>query len=178
MSNIVYVGTSLDGYIADSDGGLDWLESIPNPENDDLGWGEFMERIDAIVMGRNTYETVLSFGVDWPYPKKVFVLSNTLHSPPKELEKKVEIVSGRPSEIVALLNDDGYENLYIDGGSTVQSFLEDDLIDELVITRLPILLGEGTPLFGPLPEHRMFEHVSTKVLLDAMVVSRYMRKRN
>ena len=77
MTNIVYIATSLDGYIADKDGGLDWLNSIPNPENVDLGFANFMERIDALVMGRATFETVCGFDVEWPYPKPVFVLSNT-----------------------------------------------------------------------------------------------------
>ncbi len=72
MSNIVYVATSLDGYIADKDGGIDWLESIPNPDHDDFGWENFIERIDALVMGKKTFETVLGFGVEWPYPKKVY----------------------------------------------------------------------------------------------------------
>ena len=80
MSNIVFIATSLDGYIADKDGELDWLQSIPNPENLDMGWVDFIERIDAVVMGRNTFDMVCSFDCDWPYSKPVFVLSNSLQS--------------------------------------------------------------------------------------------------
>jgi len=176
MSNIVYIGVSLDGYIADKKGGLEWLEIIPNPDNDDLGWSDFMERIDALVMGRNTFEAVLGFGVQWPYEKKVFVLSNTLKSLPDGYEDKAEIINGTPKEITKKLKDKGYNNLYVDGGKTIQSFLQADMIDEMIITRLPILLGGGSPLFGNLSEHKIFEHVSTKVMLNAMVSTHYKRK--
>jgi dihydrofolate reductase len=177
MSNVVYVGTSLDGFLADRNGKLDWLESIPNPDNNDFGWGEFMERIDAIVMGRKTFETIMGFGRGWHYPKKVFILSNSLQSVPDELKDKVEIMKGTPAEITDELNRKGYKDLYIDGGNSIQKFLMDDLIDELMINRLPILLGGGVSLFGDLPKHMMFEHISTKILLNAMVFSHYKRKR-
>ncbi|KEQ16737.1 dihydrofolate reductase family protein [Endozoicomonas numazuensis] len=176
MSNFVYIGTSLDGYIADSNGGLDWLQMVPNPHNEDLGMDEFMAGIDALVMGRNTFEAVCGFDVDWPYSKPVFVLSSTLKGIPVEYQDKAELVSGSLEEVVETLHRKGFNNLYIDGGKTVQSFLQADMIDEMIITRVPILLGDGIPLFGSLPEHMTFEHVSTKVLLDAMVQSHYQRK--
>ena len=88
--NTVYIATSLDGYIADRDGKLDWLESIPNPDGNDFGYSDFMENIDALVMGRNTYEVVLGFDIPWPYTKPVFVLSNFLESIPDELQEKVQ----------------------------------------------------------------------------------------
>jgi dihydrofolate reductase len=177
VSNIVYVGTSLDGYIADRDGGLDWLESVPNPDKDDMGWAEFIDSIDAIVMGRMTMETVLGFGIGWPYEKKVFVLSNSLSTLPDGLNNQVELIKGSPVEITSRLNAEGYKNLYIDGGFTIQSFLKADLIDEMIITRIPILLGGGVSLFGSLPEHLMFEHISTETYLGELVSSRYRRKR-
>ena len=90
MSNIVFIATSLDGYIADKDGGLDWLQSIPNPENLDMGWGDLIDRIDALVMGRKTFEKVCSFDCDWPYSKPVFVLSNSMKSKPDGYEGKAE----------------------------------------------------------------------------------------
>lgn len=76
--NSVFIATSLDGFIADKNGRIDWLHSIPNPENDDMGYVKFEEKIDALVIGRGTFETVLGFDVDWPYHKPVFVLSNKL----------------------------------------------------------------------------------------------------
>ena len=175
MKNYVYVATSLDGYIATSDGGVEWLDEIPNPEGNDYGYFEFMSGIDALVMGRHTYEKVLSFGVAWPYDKLVFVLSTSLERVPAEYEGKVEILKGEPKEVVAEIHRRGYENLYVDGGRTVQSFLDEDLIDEMILTRVPILLGGGIPLFGELAEPLRFEHVETKVHDGILVTSRYWR---
>jgi dihydrofolate reductase len=177
MSNIVYIATSLDGYISDKDDGLDWLQSIPNPDNLDFGWADFMDRIDAIVMGRKTFEKVCGFDCDWPYSKPVFVLSNSLSSLPHEYEGKVELISGSLSDVLAALHIKGYEQLYIDGGATVQSFLDEDLIDEMIITVVPILLGGGSPLFGKLRQPMDFDLVNTEVLLNAMVKNHYRRKR-
>lgn len=176
MKNIVYIATSLDGYIADENGGLEWLELVPNPSGDDMGFNQFISGIDAIVMGRNTYEVVLSFGIDWPYVKPVFVLSHSLKSIPDELTDKVEIITGNPKEITKLLNGRGYKNLYIDGGKTIQDFLRHDLISELYITTIPVLLGGGVRLFDTLPHHLEFSLKTSRVLLNQLVMSRYQRK--
>jgi dihydrofolate reductase len=175
MSNVVYIATSLDGYIADKDGGLDWLFAIPNPDNSDFGYGDFIKRIDALVMGRKTFDTVCGFDCDWPYTKPVFVLSNTLKSIPKEYERKAELISGPLKEVLSTINEKGYKELYIDGGTTIQNFLKENLIDEMIITKVPTLLGGGTPLFGELSEHMNFEHVKTEVMLNSMVKSHYRR---
>lgn len=175
MPNVAYIGTSLDGYIAEKDGGVDFLQSVPNPENDDLGFQEFMTRIDALLMGRNTYETVLGFGGTWPYKKPVFVLSNSLSCLPEKLRNDVELVSGPIDEVVQQLRQRGFENLYVDGGKLIQSFLHKDMIDELIIAQIPVLLGGGTPLFGELDNQLMFEHVKTEVFLQAIVQSHYKR---
>lgn len=177
MSNIVYVGTSLDGYITDKDGGLDWLQYIPNPDNLDLGWADFMDNIDAIVMGRNTFDKVCSFDCPWPYSKPVFVLSNSLTSLPDEYKGKAELINGSISEILKNINRKGYQHLYIDGGSLIQSFLKEDLIDEMIITVVPILIGGGTKLFGDLAKHMKFELLNTEILLNAMVKNHYRRDR-
>ncbi|MBT1445046.1 dihydrofolate reductase family protein [Shewanella sp. JM162201] len=177
MANIVYIATSLDGFIADSNGSIDWLHSVPNPDGDDCGWAGFLSRIDAIVMGRTTFETVCSFDIDWPYPVPVFVLSNSLSEIRAKFADKAELVSSELAALVATLNHRGLQRLYIDGGKTVQGFMAADLIDELVITRLPIVLGGGSPLFGTLSEPQQYEHVNTEVLLGAMVKSHYRRVR-
>jgi dihydrofolate reductase len=177
MSNIVFIATSLDGYIADKDGGLDWLQSIPNPDNLDFGWADLFDRIDALVMGRKTFETVCSFDCDWPYSKPVFVLSNSLKLMPAEYEGKAQVISGSLSEVIEAIRQKGHKHLYIDGGMTVQSFLKEDLIDELIITIIPILLGGGIPLFGELPKQMEFEHVKTEVYLKAIVQNHYRRKK-
>jgi dihydrofolate reductase len=174
MANYVYIATSLDGFIATTDGGVEWLNDIPNPDESDYGYAEFTSGIDALVMGRGTYEKVLTFG-DWPYKKPVFVLSNSLTKVSQELKDKVEIVSGDLDELVKQLNQRGYSNLYIDGGKVIQSFLREDLIDELIITRIPILLGDGIPLFGKLGKTLKFKHKKTEIFNNALVQSSYVR---
>ncbi|MCG9731181.1 dihydrofolate reductase family protein [Shewanella sp. Isolate13] len=177
MTNIVYIATSLDGFIADKDNKVDWLHDIPNPEGSDLGFADFMARIDALVMGRNTLKIVLSFGIDWPYSKPVFVLSNTLTQVPEGLEGKVFLVKGPLKEVLTQINNQGYHELYIDGGKTIQGFLKEDLIDELIITTIPVLLGGGIPLFGELASPLKFKHVKAERLVDYLIQNHFIRQR-
>jgi dihydrofolate reductase len=172
----IYIAVSLDNLIATPDGGLDWLYAIPNPEQSDYGFADFIQRVDALVMGRKTFETVLSFD-PWPYQKPVFVLSRTLTALPEKALGKAELIRGEPAEVVRILGARGFHNLYVDGGRTIQGFLEADLIDEMIITRVPILLGGGVPLFGCLPWEMKFRLVSTERLNDALVKSIYRRLR-
>ena len=173
--NYVYIAASIDGYIATVDGDVDWLHEVPNPDNDDYGYSEFMENIDALVMGRNTFEKVLTFG-DWFYKKKVFVMSSSLTEVPDGLKGKVEILSGSLSGVLSEIESQGFKSLYIDGGKLIQSFLYEDLIDELIVTRIPILLGGGIPLFGKLNSPLRFTHIETKIHNDALVMTRYARQ--
>ncbi len=181
MTNIVYIATSLDNYIASRNGGLDWLPDDPPPaethwDDSNYSFVKLMDRIDAVVMGRHSFETVVGFG-EWPYTKRVFALSSTLKTVPDELADRAEILSGSIETILAQLQDRGFVNLYIDGGKLIQSFLAEDLIDEMMITRVPILLGDGIPLFGQLPEPLNFELVTSEQLWDGMVISHYIRIR-
>lgn len=175
--NYVFIASSLDGRIADRDNKIEWLNEVPNPNNIDMGYTAFLGKIDAVVMGKTTFEVVLSFGIDWPYTKPVFVLSNCQKRAPKELEGKVEFISGTPNEIVDYINSKGYLNLYLDGGYTVQSFLKEDLIDEITITTMPIVLGGGPTLFGELPNELRFKHIKTEVLLNEIVQNTYIRNK-
>lgn len=175
--NIVFIATSLDGYIAGPNGELDWLHSIPNPEQKDTGFEALLQEIDALVMGRVTFETVIGFGVPWPYPKPVFVWSNSLKSIPEPYQDKAFLVKGSLEEVLESIHQQGFQHLYIDGGTTVQSFLAEDLIDELRITQVPILLGKGIPLFGELKQPLQWEHIQTVVYLEQLVQSHYRRKR-
>lgn len=175
--NIVFIGRSLDGFIAGKNGNLDWLEMIPNPNNVEMGFTNLIQEIDAIVMGKTTFEVVCSFEGEWPYLKHVFVLSNSIKKLPEELNKKVTILNGSPHEILNEIHKREYFKLYIDGGRTIQDFLREDLIDELRITTIPILLGGGFPLFGDLPKPLEFEHVKSKVFLNQIVQDCYKRKR-
>ena len=175
--NKVFIATSLDGNIADKNGGIDWLHSIPNPNNNDMGYGAFFSQIDALVMGRTTFETVCGFDMDWPYQKPVFVLSNSLTNVPEEFEGKAEIVNGSLKEILNKIHKRGCNSLYIDGGKTIQSFLKEDLIDEMTITIIPYLLGGGIPLFSELPKRLGFECVDSKIYLEQVVQNHFVRKR-
>ena len=150
--NSVFIATSIDGYIADRNGNLDWLNTVPNPNNYDMGYKDFMNRIDALVMGRTTFETVLGFNVPWPYHKPVFVLSNHLKSIPESHKDKAFLINGQLTDVLKSINQQGYQNLYIDGGITIKNFLKEDLIDEMILTTIPIVLGGGTSLFGDLPK--------------------------
>jgi dihydrofolate reductase len=177
VSNIVYIATSLDGYIADSEGAVDWLNYIPVPEGNDLGFSNFVARVDAVVMGRVTFETVVGFGNGWPYPVPGLILSSKLTSAPTEFADHVSFASGTPSEIIDLTEKKGYSNLYIDGGKTIQGFLRADLIDELIVSEIPVLLGGGEPLFGELDQRLDFELVGTDVMLNQIIKKHYRRKR-
>ena len=175
--NKVFIATSLDGYIADKNGGIDWLHSIPNPDHIDMGYGEFMSQIDALVLGRTTFETVCGFDMEWPYKVPVFVLSNRLTEIPEGYEDKAELVKGSLKEILHKVHDKGHHSLYVDGGRTIQSFLKEDLIDEMTITIIPYLLGGGIPLFSKLSDSLEFECIDSKIYLDQVVQNRFVRRR-
>lgn len=174
MKNIIYIATSIDGFIARKDGNIDWLMEIPNPEGSDFGFNDFIKDIDAIVMGRNTFEFVEKFD-KWPYTKPVFVLSSSLKTLNKRLQDKVEIINSDPVSVVKYLHSKKFFNIYIDGGSTIYRFLQQNLIDEMIITRIPILLGDGIPLFSVLKEEKRFSHIKTEVLNNSLVKTHYKR---
>ena len=174
---VVYIATSLDRFIARKDGSIDWLGS-PDP-NEDHGWTDFVSSIDHIVIGRKTFETVLSFGGAWPYSgTPLTVLSRTLSSVPKHLQGEVSISHLEPLALLTELAEKGSRRVYVDGGKTIQSFLHADLIDELVLTTLPILIGEGIPLFGSLREDLTWKHVTTEAFRSGLTQSTYRRDRH
>jgi dihydrofolate reductase len=165
----VFVGTSLDGFIARLNGEFDFL---PAGGGEPHGYNEFIATVDAHVIGRKTFETVLAFG-GWEYGKKpVFVLSSR-KLPPAPRQAVLEQMSGPPSEIVAKLESRGIKHIYVDGGITVQSFLAAGLINRLVITRVPVLIGSGIPLFGALPHDILLKHVATRHFASGLVQSEY-----
>lgn len=133
-----------------------------------------MSRVDALVMGRNTYEKVLSFGGDWPYREKpVFVLTTKGVEIPDKISKTVSSLTGSPREILQRLEKLGHQHLYLDGGVTIQKFLEAGLVDQLIITKIPILIGSGIPLFGPLSNDVKLKHLETNSYRNGFVQSRY-----
>ncbi len=163
MKASVFIATSIDGFIARADGALDWL---PLDGGEPHGYAEFMNTVDAIVIGRKTFETVLAFD-SWPYDKKPVVV---LSSRPSDLVAPdgavCDMMAGTPKEIVTRLAERGMKHLYIDGGVTIQRFLEAGLIQRLTITRIPVLLGSGIPLFGALSRDIRLEHVAHAVVSE------------
>jgi dihydrofolate reductase len=129
-----------------------------------------------MVIGKGTFEKIITFP-EWPYEKKVFVLSTTLKQIPGTLNERATLVAMKPAALLNYLSDKGFSNIYIDGGKVIQSFLKEDLIDELIITRIPELIGTGIPLFGYLDNDLRFEHIKTNIYSDGLVKSQYERKR-
>jgi|SRR5271169_1443429 len=170
MTVTVFVGTSVDGFIARPNGALDFL---PAGGGEPHGYDEFMASVDALVIGRKTFETVLAYPV-WPYgDKRVVVLS----SRPVELSAVrgavVEQMSGAPEEIVSKLAASGVRHVYVDGGITIQGFLRAGLVQRLIITRVPVLIGDGIPLFGTLPGDVRLRHVATQHYPSGLIKSEY-----
>jgi dihydrofolate reductase len=169
MTCSVFIGTSLDGFIARPNGSFDFLPEGGEPH----GYNEFIATVDALVIGRNTFETVLAFP-EWPYgDKRVVVLSSQPLDFSKVRGGVVEQMGGAPAEIVSKLAANGAHHLYIDGGITIQNFLRSGLIQRLTITRVPVLIGEGIPLFGALPRDVRLRHIATQQYSSGLVKSEY-----
>tara|TARA_B110000881_G_C18428207_1_gene439495 strand:- start:187 stop:750 length:564 start_codon:yes stop_codon:yes gene_type:complete len=157
MKCSVFIATSADGYIATNDGGVAWLESAGKKDAEmgheaDMGMNSYIASVDCMIMGRKCMEVISSFNLPpehWPYGDiKIIALSNTLTTAPDNLKDKVEMYSGDIHSLIAKLESDGYKHAYVDGGSTITEFINLQLINEMTITKAPVLLGEGLPLFG------------------------------
>jgi dihydrofolate reductase len=170
MKASVFVGTSVDGFIARRNGDFDFL---PEGGGEPHGYDEFMASVDVLVIGRHTFEKVLSFEA-WPYgDKRVVVLSSRAIGIKQIAGATIEHMSGPPAEITDRLVASGASHAYIDGGITVQRFLRAGLIQRLVVTRVPVLIGEGIPLFGSLPRDVHLNHLSTRTYAGGLVKSEY-----
>jgi dihydrofolate reductase len=170
MAVSVFVGVSVDGFMARRNGALDFL---PEGGGEPHGYAEFMATVDALVIGRNTFEIVQAFP-EWPYgDKRVVVLS----SKPVDFSGApggvVEQMGGAPAEIVSALAASGAQHLYVDGGITIQRFLRAGEVQRLTITRVPVLIGEGIPLFGALPRDIRLRHVATRPYASGLVQTEY-----
>lgn len=178
MKASVYIATTLDGFIARENGELDWLPGSDggadaDSENEDFGFDTFMDSVDVLVMGRITYEFVLLSG-HWPYGnKRVIVLSRNLHKVSDDVLSTTELKSCSPDELYAELQNSGARHLYIDGGKTIQGFLNSGLIDEMIITKVPVLIGKGIPLFGALHKDKKLRHIETQCYKNGFVQSKY-----
>ncbi len=165
----VFVGVSLDGYLAREDGALDFLAA---GHADPHGYEEFFATVDALVVGRKTYEVVLGFK-DWPYGEKPVVVLSTLELAPASAGARIERLCGDPVRIWRELESRGFRHIYVDGGITIQRFLDAGLIQRLVVTRVPVLIGRGIPLFGPVLRDIPVRHVATRTFRSGLVQSEY-----
>ena len=169
----VFIATSLDGYIARPDGRLDFLSIVEDPEQD-YGFADFFASVDALVIGRNTYETALGFP-EWPYAGKRCIVLTHRETPSRHGE---QFFAGEPTGLVAQLSLIGAQRLYVDGGSVIRHFLAHDLIDDMTLSIVPTLLGQGIPLFGEeVPEQRLVLE-STEAFPKGLVQLRYARARD
>ncbi len=169
MKLSVFVGTSLDGFIARRNGAYDFL---PADGGEPHGYDEFMASVDTILIGRKTFEVVLKLP-RWPYgDKRVVVLS---HSPLdfSGITGRIEQMSGEPGQIAQKLAATGAKDVYVDGGITVQEFLRAGHIHHLTVTRVPVLIGEGIPLFGSVLRDIKLRHVGTRQYKTGLVTSEY-----
>ena len=163
----VFIGTSVDGFIARANGDLDFL---PPGGGEPHGYDEFMSTVDALVIGRNTFETVLTFD-SWPYGEKPVFVLRCARCPPARRGGGADV--RRSADVVSRLATRGLQHIYVDGGITIQQFLQAGLIQRLIITRVPVLIGTGIPLFGPLPSDVVLKHVVTRQYASGLVQSEY-----
>ncbi len=170
MKASVFIGTTVDGFIARRD---DCLDFLPPGGGEPHGYDEFIATVDALVVGRKTFEVVLAFP-EWPYGEKlVIVLSDKKLDLAKVRDGVVEQMAGTPEEVVAKLSARGLKHIYVDGGITVQRFLRAGLIQQLTITRVPVLIGDGIPLFGALPRDIKLRHIATHSYASGLVKTQY-----
>lgn len=169
----VFIAVSLDGYIARQDGDIGWLLQRDDP-TEDHGYAAFIADKDWIVMGRGSYEKILTFD-EWPYERPVLVLSRQLADTPVPvaLKGKVQFSNRAPKEVIDDLAAQNAHRVYIDGGQLIQSFLREGLVADIVITTIPVLLGSGKPLFGSLPHDIDLTLLSSRSFPSGLVQSYY-----
>jgi len=171
----VFIATSLDGFISREDGSIDWLMKANTlaPPGEDCGYKSFISTVDCLIMGRNSYEKVFSFD-EWPYGDlPVIVMSSQTIKIPEHLQNCVSTSAETPCALVQRLSKQGCKHLYIDGGVTIQGFIANNLINEMTITLIPILLGNGRALFGPLKKDIELHHVESRTFDGGFVQIKY-----
>lgn len=167
---ILYIAQSLDGFIADETGRIDWLSVVERP-GEDYGYGDFIKNIDTVIMGRRTYETLLSFGIEFPHKDmECYVMSTTLEG----INPNVEFFNGDIGDLMRMLELEEGKDIFIDGGSEViRELRERDLIDEYIISIVPIMLGKGTRLFKDTSNRRQLKLVESRAFESGLVQVRY-----
>ena len=177
-SGHVFIATTLDGFIARNDHRLDWLEK-QTTEGEEYGYAAFMDSMDGGIMGRLTFEKVLTFPA-WPYEKPVIVMSRTLDESaiPDYLQQRVQVTRLEPAALMALLSESGWQRAYVDGGQIIQAFIREGLIEDLAITLVPILIGQGIPLFGEIADDIDMQLISSTAFPSGLIHHRYRIAKN
>ena len=182
MKCSAYIATSVDGFIATKNGGVDWLHTAGNGkelagENADMGFKAYLASVDCMIMGRKCMETISAMNLtsaQWPYGDlRIIVLSNTMKVAPENMQNKIELYSGDISVLMDQLHLEGHKSAYIDGGTTIQSFIELKRLNEITITKAPILLGEGIPLFGKTAKHVKLDQAQSTRFVNDFVQLKY-----
>ena len=168
----LYIACSLDGFIARENGSIDWLTEYEKNLGTDYGYSEFYSSIGTVLMGRKTYEQVLGFG-DWPYgEKKAYVF--TRQKEPKLREKNVEFISGDIGEFARQLKKNTEEDIWLVGGSQlIKVFLEEDLVQDLIVFFVPVILGSGIPLFDQIQKEIGLKLINTERYESGLVRVEY-----
>lgn len=171
-SFILYIASSLDGFIARKDGSIDWLDSIALPKENDYGYDEFMRTIDVVVMGRKTYDQVVSFKIDWPYKgKKTFILSHTIE---KSISDEIRITNKTLKNLIVDLKELSRKDIWVvGGGEIITAFLNENSIDKIILFVIPIILGDGIPLFPNHPKESTWKLVETQSYKSGVVMNSY-----
>ncbi|WP_102798940.1 dihydrofolate reductase family protein [Bowmanella denitrificans] len=180
MQCSVFIATSADGYIATPDGGVEWLETnaeVDLGEQADMGFNAFIATVDCMIMGRGCMQKLASFNLtpeQWPYGKlRIIALSKSLLEVPENLKGKVELYGGDILPLTAQLQAEGYQHAYIDGGATITSFLKARLINQMIITQAPVVLGAGIPLFGQLDQQVLLKNAQATAFANDFVQIKY-----
>ncbi|MCH9621705.1 MAG: putative protein YyaP [Chlamydiia bacterium] len=165
---LIYIACSIDGFIARQDGSIDWLEE-GHTGNEDYGFKKFMKSVDAVIMGKNTYEVISKFD-EWPYPdKKVIVLSSSLN----KIRKEAKVYNKQLDNLLNTLHTEGINHVWVDGGITLSKFINDGLIDEITITKIPVILGSGIPLFNSIKKEQRIDLINAQSYPSGLVQLKY-----
>lgn len=173
---ILYIATSIDGYIATPDGGIEWLDEIPNPNKTDHGYNALQDSIDTVLMGGRTYHEIIGYGVTWPYKDKISYVVSHRDSNVTPNENVHFITEDIVSEISELKNEAGKDIWLVGGGELTTILLNARLIDEMQLCVAPVILGQGVPLFPNKPKESLWILADSKVCDTGMIISTYTRR--
>ncbi|HMQ06041.1 MAG TPA: dihydrofolate reductase family protein [Saprospiraceae bacterium] len=177
IKTVLYIATSLDGFIARPDGRIDWLTSVPDPRTGDYGYAALLESIGTVIMGRKTYEEIIGFDVDWPYiGLDTYILTNNYEL--KILYPDIQILTGSVKEFITALKELAKKDIWlVGGGQVVTQFLNDEILDKMIITIIPKIIGEGIPLFAKTPKESKWKLIETKSFDTGVVNLTYEKTR-